>query len=424
MAAVVSVAAAPSAQAGGPAPNTKITRGPAEGATIGTTTTRFSFRASSRATFRCSLNGARYRTCRSPVKYRGLSKRRHTFRVKAIKRAGIADKTPARRRFTVAAPKPAARPAITAPPAPSGASASGCSRAYSSSSPWNTPVPTDVAVDAASAAKVATMDPAGAKLTSDPTQFTFPVYYADATTPRVPVDHVDGWFSDVRAPGTSLLNSRHRDPAQRVAKMPIPPAATAAAGYDAQIVVVDTVTGDEWNASHFTRDASGYHAWNIGRYNTAWSAVPPLDANGNPYWLRGPGIPYLAGLIRPCEIAQGRIDHALAFAYPATTTDFVYPATRSDGQSASGNGMAEGTRLQLSPSISDTTIKDTWRCTNACFTIAKALQRYGMYIADSGGRPKIMPEYEGTARWNGALTDKTPSPIPLTAFRVVAAPAR
>ena len=432
MAAIVSVAAVPSAQAAGRAPNTKITRGPAEGAKIGTTTTKFSFVATSRATFRCSLNGAKYRACRSPVSYHGLSKRRHTFRVKAVKRAGVADRTPAKRRFTVA--KPGSRGAATTPttaPAPaggvpgsSGVGATGCSRAYSPSSPWNTPVPANVAVDAASAAKVATMEPAAAKLTSDPTQYTFPVYYADATTPRVPVTHIDGWLSDVRAAGTSLLNSRHRDPAQRVATMPIPPETAAAAGYDAQIVVIDTVTGEEWDASHFTRDASGYHAWNIGRYNTSWSAVPPLDANGNPYWIRGPGIPYLAGLIRPCEIQQGRIDHALAFAYPATTTDFVYPATRSDGQSASGNGMAEGTRLQLSPSISDTTIKDTWRCTNACFTIAKALQRYGMYIADSGGRPKIMPEYEGTAHWNGTLTDKTPSPIPLSAFRVVAPPAR
>ena len=199
-------------------------------------------------------------------------------------------------------------------------------------------MPADVAVDPASAAKVATMDPAEAKLTSDPTQYTFPVYYADATTPRVPVTHVDGWFSDVRVAGTSLLNSRHRDPAGRVATMPIPPETTAAAGYDAQIVVIDTVTGEEWDASHFTRDASGYHAWNIGRYNTSWSAVPPLDANGNPYWIRGPGIPYLAGLIRPCEIAQGRIDHALAFAYPKTTGGFVYPATRSDGQSATATG--------------------------------------------------------------------------------------
>ena len=47
-----------------------------------------------------------------------------------------------------------------------------------------------------------------------------------------------------------------------------------------------------------------------------------------------------------------------------------------------------------------------------------------MYIADGSGRPKIMPEYEATAGWNGTLTASTPSAIPLSAFRVVAPPAR
>lgn len=300
----------------------------------------------------------------------------------------------------------------------------GCVPPYAGASPWNVPVPTDVAVDPSSASKVATMDPANAKLTSDPTQYTFPVYYADASTPRVPVTYVDGWFSDVSNGGATLVNTRSRDPSKRVTTMPIPPGTTASAGSDAQIIVIDKGTGEEWDASHFTKDASGYHAWNIGHYNTAWSGVPPYDVNGNPFWIRGPGIPYLTGLIRPCEIAQGRIDHALAFAYPKTTTAFVYPATRSDGQSSPSKGMAEGTRLQLGPSISDATIRDTWGCRGACFTIAKALQRYGMYIADTGGRPKIMAEYAGTAGWNGTITASTPSAIPLSAFRVVAPPAR
>ena len=317
---------------------------------------------------------------------------------------------------------------VAQPSVPSGPT---CERPYSASSPWNTEVPADAAVDPASAAKVATMDPDNAKLTSDPTQFTFPVYYADASTPRVPVTHADGWFSDVSdafsevfAGGTSLFNARPREPGQRVTTMPMPPETTPAAGYDRQVIVIDETTGDEWNASYFTRDEAGYHAWNVGRYNTAWDGVPPLDADGNPFWIRGAGMPYLAGLIRRCEIERGRIDHALAFAYPKTTTDFVYPATRSDGQSAGAAGMAEGTRLQLNPAITDATITRTWRCTGACYTIAKALQRYGMYIADSGGRPKIMPEYEGTAHWNGTLTDETPSPIPLSAFRVLRPPER
>ena len=390
------------------APDTSIAGGPADGATVTATTAAFTLRSSRPASFRCSLDGRGYAGCTSPKTYARLTPRRHSLRVRAVTSTGVRDATPATRSWTVAA--------VPALPA------AGCSRPYSASSPWNREIAADVAVDPDSAAKVATMDPRNEKLTSDPTQYTFPVYYADASTPRVRVTYVDGWFSDVSASGTLLVNSRSIDPFKRVTTMPVPAEAIAAAGYDAQVVVVDAATGEEWDASHFTKDETGYHAWNIGHYSTAWSAVPPYDADGNPYWIRGPGIPYLAGLMRPCEIAQGRIDHALAFAYPETTPEFVYPAARSDGQSAVGTGMAEGTRLQLDPSIADTTIRTTWGCTGACYTIAKALQRYGMYIADGSGRPKIMPEYEGTARWAGTLSASAPSPIPLSAFRVVAAP--
>ena len=44
---------------------------------------------------------------------------------------------------------------------------------------------------------------------------------------------------------------------------------------------------------------NGYH------YNTQWSGVPPTH-----FASRGAGVPYLTGLIRPCEIAQGQINHA------------------------------------------------------------------------------------------------------------------
>ena len=389
------------------APNTRITSGPKNASTRTTATATFRFKATKKARFRCSLDGSAYASCRSPMTRTGLSPGRHKFGVRAETSAGGADRTPATRSWRVAI-----------------APAASCMRPYAATSPWNTPIADDVAHDPRSAAKVATLEPGTRKLTSDPTQYTFPVYYADASTPRVPVTYTDGWFSEVSANGSKLVNTRSIDPSKRVTTMPIPPGTTAAAGYDAQIIVIDTVTGEEWDASHFYRDATGYHAWNIGHYNTNWSGVPPLDAKGNPFWIRGPGIPYLTGLIRPCEIARGRIDHALAFAYPKTTTEFVYPATRSDGQHAPASGMAEGTRLQLDPTITKATIQGSWRCTGACFTIATALQRYGMYVADGGGRPKIMPEYEATARWNGTLTAGTPSAIPLSAFRVIAPPAR
>ena len=62
----------------------------------------FRFSSSQRgSTFRCSLDGARFSRCSSPKAYRGLSKGRHTFRVRARNRERAVDPTPARSSFRV-----------------------------------------------------------------------------------------------------------------------------------------------------------------------------------------------------------------------------------------------------------------------------------------------------------------------------------
>lgn len=62
----------------------------------------------------------------------------------------------------------------------------------------------------------------------------------------------------------------------------------------------------------------------------------------------------------------------------------------------------EWTRLGLcSPrtrGVTEATIR-SWGCIDACLTAARAMQVYGMYVADTGGHPKVMFEYEGTAHW-------------------------
>jgi hypothetical protein len=61
----------------------------------------------------------------------------------------------------------------------------------------------------------------------------------------------------------------------------------------------------------------------------------------------------------------------------------------------------------------------SWGCLGACFTIAKALQRYGMYLIDTAGHPKVFLEYDGTAHWGNGVSAATTNPIPLAAFRVI-----
>jgi hypothetical protein len=286
-----------------------------------------------------------------------------------------------------------------------------CARPYADDSPWNRPV-----------GRVRGR-PAGLsqRLTSDPSQYTFPVYEVTRRTPLRTV-RFEGWYSRVTARGKRIVNVRGGRASDRVARVPVPAQAEAAAGTDAQVILVNRDTREEWDMWRFRRAANGtYEVTNVGRYVTTWSAVPPRDDNRRPWVLRGAKIPYLAGLVRPCEIARGRINHALAFAYPDVTSRWVYPAMHSDGD---GEGLPMGTRLQLDPSVGAQTIRRRWGCTGACFTIARALQRYGMYLIDGSGRSKLMMEYDATAGWNGEITASTPSAIPVGRFRIVPPPRR
>ena len=284
-----------------------------------------------------------------------------------------------------------------------------CNRPYSASSPWNTPVGRFAVYHERSDFHVASLQ---GSLTSDPKQYTYPVYQVDSTTPLVSVS-LRGWYSNVVDGGRTLRNQRGGE-----ARLPVPVGALPAAGTDAQMIMINPATGDEWGASNLQKTSTGWRAWNAYHYNTRWNGVPPKDRSGRPFFLRGAGVPYLAGLVRPCEIARGRIDHALAFANDFPTPRHVYPATKSDGKSTNEAAMPEGSRLQLDPSLDESTIRG-WGCVDACLTVARALQRYGMILIDASGREKVMFEYDGTARWGGLISSKTVSPIPLAAFKLL-----
>jgi subtilisin-like proprotein convertase family protein len=79
-------------------PQTTINSGPAQGATVGTSSATFGF--SGGTTFECELDGGGFSACSSPRLYTGLSNGTHTFRVRAVNGA-LKDPTPATRTWTV-----------------------------------------------------------------------------------------------------------------------------------------------------------------------------------------------------------------------------------------------------------------------------------------------------------------------------------
>ncbi len=284
---------------------------------------------------------------------------------------------------------------------------------YSPDSPWNLEIGPNPAYDPDSGQYMAQMAVSG-HFGSDPTQFTMPVYLVDADTPRARVD-VTGWYSEVTD------EDRYLDKRKAVRMdIPIPDEATQATGSDAQMILWDPATGDEWGFWQiYPRDDGSWKATNGYHYNTHWDAVPPTG-----FQSRGAGVPYLTGLIRAWEIEQGRIDHAIALATNIPAREFIYPATKSDGKGYAPD-LPSGARVQLNPALTEADF-DGWGLGREGKIIARALQRHGMIVIDGSGHPKIYAEYTRTAGWKGRITGKTVRSIPYEAFRVLdlAAPAR
>lgn len=81
-------------------PETAIDSGPA-GSTSNPSAT-FDFSSSEEgSTFECSLDGGQFEVCASPKKYDGLANGAHSFRVRAVDRAGNVDASPAERAWSV-----------------------------------------------------------------------------------------------------------------------------------------------------------------------------------------------------------------------------------------------------------------------------------------------------------------------------------
>lgn len=288
-----------------------------------------------------------------------------------------------------------------------------CPRPYTSTSAWNSPVGPSPEVDPRSSSLIQAIADNGLPLTSDPDQYTPAVYTFDEETPLRPITL--GWYSSYDAGDNSRVGHGWGSTQQ----LPIPDDAQPPEGSDGQVVLWNPKTGVEYGLWQFERDAEGnLSASNGYRYHTSAGYHGRFaDARAG----RGAGLPYLGGLVRPCEVAQGHIDHALAFAYDSPSSAFVFPASKSDGAGVLGTDLPEGTRLQLNPELTDADL-DALQLSPAAKTIARALQTYGMYVVDNSGSSKIYLEARHTANWDHTIDRDLLETIPWSEFQVVGIP--
>jgi hypothetical protein len=127
------------------------------------------------------------------------------------------------------------------------------------------------------------------------------------------------------------------------------------------------------------------------------------------------GLPIFPGLVRYDEATSGRIDHAIRVTFDSTRDAWVHPASHCAGDTANPNAPAMGTRLRLKAGYG------LGHFNGAARTIALALKRYGMIVADNGSNWY----FSGTSdrRWDDGNLDQLKR-IPGSAFQVVRSAAR
>jgi len=298
-----------------------------------------------------------------------------------------------------------------APPPP--AAAGTAWRPFTATSPWNTPIDANAAVDPNSGALVADF------ATSSPWPFftiniqsySVPVYYVDGSTP----------LQTVRA---TVVGGQGFDTGQ--AQVPIPAGAMPAEGTDQHLSIVNKQTNEEWGMWEAANGSSGWTCAVCATADLGGTGIRPPTQNP-PWWMgHGPracGFPLSAGLITVDEMRQGSIEHALVIAYPHIRSRY-YTSPASTAQTTtdlalSTRGVPCGGRMQLDPSLD----LDTLGLSASGKVVARALQKYGAFVGDFSLAMSLYAEASPAAQtvWNTGLlsTYEIKDQIALNRLRVL-----
>lgn len=169
-------------------------------------------------------------------------------------------------------------------------------------------------------------------------------------------------------------------------------------------------SGDAWSAGAGSLESASGSAANCAGAGTCAGANAAYLALG-------------AGIIRPEEIAQGRIDHALAIAVPNTRKAYVAcPAGHGDGRHDGPGALPIGAHLQLDPAVDVARLPiSRWQK-----VIALALQRYGAYVVDTAGSVALYAQsdlgrgFDAWAKAGVPADSPSLSDLPWSSMRVLA----
>ena len=280
-------------------------------------------------------------------------------------------------------------PAPTSPGAGSG-------QIFSAPNAWITPVAT-APLHPQSAAMIARLVADGGFGTGNfQIDFSFTVLEASAATPQVDLVPSSGYY---------------RPDCDTPARVPLPTggAIEGEAGYsctsggDCHLLVVDRAAGKLYET---------YQADQLGPTRLASTCTVVWDLSRTyPADLRGQqctsadaaGLPIAPLLFSADEVAAGSIDHAIRFILPNPRIRagvYVAPATHAGAPSGAADALPYGSRLRLKASFAVSSLSP------AAQVVARALQKYGMILADGGNIALTARDDRFTARkWSDVGLD-------------------
>jgi len=290
---------------------------------------------------------------------------------------------------------------------------------FAASSPWNQPA--KGAADANSAAMIANLKSAFAGRgfdlagTDDYPDYGVPLYYADASTPKVAVKDKYGWW-----PG--------------FATMPIPAEAKPAVGTDHHIAIWDVAGNTLYEVWDFSKSGNGWAGGLGAKFDTTGTGYQTNPWAGS---ARAYGGSAIAGSIRYQEMKDGEIKHALSMAYPLTRGKAYAKGLGADGVNVNiathcdnageanrntASNIPEGARFRLKSSAN---VQARCGGNKACAVIGNALKTYGAFVVDTAGVPVLYAEVltGRSVSWSGLLKIADARPFAADDFEILSLPS-
>lgn len=148
---------------------------------------------------------------------------------------------------------------------------------------------------------------------------------------------------------------------------------------DRHAIVVDPFNQKVYEMGETYKLASGWSCSTSAVFDLNTNRQRPLGWTSSD----AAGLPIFPAIVRYDELARGSVEHALRFTVPRTRREFIYPASHFASSSTDPNLPAMGQRFRLKATANLAGLSPH------ALAVAKALQKYGMIVADNGGAWRI-----------------------------------